>query len=329
MTRTKLDNEKLELHKKHNRDAHKEASGGCCRKGQERRGGYPTAERGPPDGAACSEAENRDPRGSPRRQRRLLPAQLTHNPPSHTHCRTGAAAAADHLDRRQPHLEHQPPAPNRHRFCQEPTPTGHTRDRPDPNPTTHTQPAFPHTHRRTEPLPPPTTTMDASPASNTLRRLRTTAEIARSRRLLSTREAAPTPTHPYPPGQTTALTATRHKEHLEDRDVPCLTRVPRVHVAPSKHVPAESADSRPTRVRNGPGSPTNFAHYNSNKVAPTQPRHTNTTRIEHKQQIPRPKRPPAPHPILSDFKRSDASSSEGEPCSTSRGWLVAWVINVP
>ena len=194
MTRTKLDNEKLELHKKHNRDAHKEASGGCCRKGQERRGGYPTAERGPPDGAACSEAENRDPRGSPRRQRRLLPAQLTHNPPSHTHCRTGAAAAADHLDRRQPHLEHQPPAPNRHRFCQEPTPTGHTRDRPDPNPTTHTQPAFPHTHRRTEPLPPPTTTMDASPASNTLRRLRTTAEIARSRRLLSTREAAPTPT---------------------------------------------------------------------------------------------------------------------------------------
>ena len=237
----------------------------CCRKGPGSGRGSPTAGRRLSDRAPTDATEDRHPHGIPRQQRRLLPAQLPHKHLHPTHRRARAAAAADHPDCRQPHLEHQPPAPNRRRNRQQPTSAGHTRDRPDPNPTTHTQPAFPHTHRRTEPLPPPTTTMDASPASNTLRRLRTTAEIARSRRLLSTREAAPTPTRPHPPGQTTALTATRHKEHLEDRDVPCLTRVPRVHVAPSKHVPAESADSRPTHVRNGPGSPTKFANAKSDR----------------------------------------------------------------
>ena len=41
----------------------------------------------------CSAAEDREPRGGPRQRRRLSPAHLTHNPPSHTHCPTGAAAA--------------------------------------------------------------------------------------------------------------------------------------------------------------------------------------------------------------------------------------------
>ena len=52
-----------------------------------------------------------------------------------------------------------------------------------------------------EPLQPPTASIAASPTSNTRRRLRIAAELANSRRLRSTREAVPTPTHPHPPKQ--------------------------------------------------------------------------------------------------------------------------------
>ena len=72
-----------------------------------------------------------------------------------------------------------------------------------PTPTqqlTHDQ--LSHTHRRARAAAAADhAPIAASSTSHTRRRLRTAAELADSRRLPSTREAVPTPTHPHPPRQ--------------------------------------------------------------------------------------------------------------------------------
>ena len=134
MTWTKLDNEKLELHNKDNHMAQKVPCWCCCRKGPGSGRGSPTAGRRLSDRAPTDATEDRHPHGIPRQQRRLLPAQLPHKHLHPTHRRARAAAAADHPDCRQPHLEHQPPAPNRRLNRQQPTSAEHTRGRPNPDP---------------------------------------------------------------------------------------------------------------------------------------------------------------------------------------------------
>ena len=172
-----------------------------------------------------------------------------------------------------------------------------------PTPTqqlTHDQ--LSHTHRRARAAAAADhAPIAASSTSNTRRQLRTAAELADSRRLPRTREAAPTPTHPHPPRQADqGSDGHAPRGPSEDRNTPCPTRVPREHVALPKHAPGRppraqppDADVQRTRVKSdtcGPDLTTARqrkrirVEYKTTNTAPP----THTPRAHHAAARPRP-----------------------------------------